>query len=267
VDHGSEARVGLLVARGDAPKFLEPLEAVLDEVPPFIHLGVMGDRRFAIRFGGDYGKRSALMQFGTQGIVVEGLVGDKCGDINACDERLSADAVVPLAGKKNEADEVAQGVDERDDLGRQAATRFADRLILSPPFAPVACRWTLTIVPSMRAYSKSGSFESRLNNRSNTPFSANRRKRWKTEFHFPNISGRSRQGAPTRAIQSTPSKKSRLSAADRPGSPTLPGKSDAMRAHCSSLKTRRSMASSISGSRESELPCPDLTRGANVNRP
>ena len=267
MDHGSEACVGFVVARCGSSKFLEALEEVLNEVSPLVHLDVMRDRCLAICLGGDHGERSALVQCGAQGVTVERLVGDEGGEINTCDERLRADAIVTLAGKKDEADQIAQCVDERENLGRQAATRFADRLILSPPFAPVACRWTLTIVPSMRAYSKSGSPESRLKSRSKTPFSANRRKRWKTEFHFPNISGRSRQGAPTRAIQSTPSKKSRLSAAERPRSPTFPGTCGAIRAHCSSLKTRRSKASSILEAVNHRNLAPSLHRRANVNTP
>jgi hypothetical protein len=47
------------------------------------------------------------------------------------------------------------GVDQGHDLGRQAATRAAYDLILSPPFAPVPRWWTRTGVPSMRTYSKS----------------------------------------------------------------------------------------------------------------
>jgi len=265
MNHGGKARVGFVVAGGDAAKFLETLEAVLDEMSPLIHLGIVRNRRLAIRLGGDHGERSSLAQFCAQGVAVERFIGDEGRQIDACDERLHA--VVALAGKKNEAGQIAQRVDERNDLGRQAAPRFADGLIVSPPFAPVACRWTLTIVPSMSAYSKSGASESRWKSRSKTPFRAHRRKRWKTEFQFPNISGRSRQGAPTRAIQSTPSKKSRLSAADRPGSPTLPGKCGAIRAHWSSLRTRRFKASSILEAMNQSYLASRLPQCANVNRP
>jgi hypothetical protein len=64
------------------------------------------------------------------------------------------------------------------------------------------------------------------------------------EFQFPNISGRSRQGAPTGAIQSTASRNRRLFAPDRPGSPILPGRSGATRSHCVSFRTNRSKAAS-----------------------
>ena len=47
------------------------------------------------------------------------------------------------------------------------------------------------IVPSIIAYSKSGSPDKTLKIRSNTPFFAHRRNRLNTEFHGPNSSGRS----------------------------------------------------------------------------
>jgi hypothetical protein len=44
----------------------------------------------------------------------------------------------------------ALGVDRRVDLDRRAATADADRLIPFPLFAPLAARWTFTIVLSIR---------------------------------------------------------------------------------------------------------------------
>lgn len=56
-------------------------------------------------------------------------VGDDRIEIDVCNQRHDADAVATLARKKNEADQVAQSVDERQDSGGQAAARFADGLI------------------------------------------------------------------------------------------------------------------------------------------
>jgi hypothetical protein len=44
-----------------------------------------------------------------------------------------------LAWQKNEAHQVAQGINQRSDLGRQTAARAANCLIESPPLAPVPC--------------------------------------------------------------------------------------------------------------------------------
>jgi hypothetical protein len=96
------------------------------------------------------------------------------------------------------------------------------------------------IVPSIIAYSKSGSPDKLLKIVSNTPFCAQRRKRLKVEFQHPNSGCKSRQGDPVRAIHKIASRKSRLFAPLRPGSPGFPGRTGATRSHCASFKTVRS---------------------------
>ncbi len=56
-------------------------------------------------------------------------------------------------------------------------------------------------------------------------FLAHLRKRCHTELHLLNCGGRSRHGAPARTIHNTASRNSRLSSPERPGSPSLPGRS------------------------------------------
>jgi hypothetical protein len=79
------------------------------------------------------------------------------------------------------------------------------------------------MVPSIRAYSKSGSPDKQVKTRSNTPLFTQRRQRWKTLFQLPTALGRSRQGAPARTRHNTASRNSRLSFAVPPGSVGLPG--------------------------------------------
>jgi hypothetical protein len=157
-----------------------------------------GDGGRAVGLGGDHGEGAALVQRSPQGIVVEGLIGDQSSEIEACDQGLHADAVVALAGQQDEAGQVAERIDQGHDLGCQPAARSADGLILSPPFAPPPWRWTLTMVPSMSAYSKSESCESSTKMRSNTPFSAQRRKRSPLPHRAP-IAEPRRQITPRRA--------------------------------------------------------------------
>ena len=242
MDHRSEALVGLDVAGGDSAERLEAAEEVLDEMAPSIHVEVARDGPAAIGFGRDHRARTALVQFGAQPIDIEGLVAQERGEVDVLDERLDAEAVVTLPGQQDEAGEIAEGVDQSDDLGRQAAARSTDRLILSPPLAPVPCWWTRTIVPSTIAYSKSGSPDKLSKTLSKTPFTAQRRKRLNTEFQFPSSRWRSRQGDPVRASHNTASRKRRLSSPERPGSPTLPGSSGATRSHWASLNMLRSKA-------------------------
>ena len=56
-----------------------------------------------------------------------------------------------------EAHQVAERIGQGDDLRAPAAARAADGLALSPPFAPCPWRWTLTMLPSPIANSRSGS--------------------------------------------------------------------------------------------------------------
>src|SRR5437588_3270924 len=158
---------------------------------------------------------------------------------NAADQVLGLKDVVHLPARQDEANRVAKRVYARADLGAQAAARTPARLIFAPPFAPAACWWARTMVESMIRYSKSGFSTNALKIRSQTPFLAQRRKRWKTLFQLPNSAGRSRHGAPARAIQSTASTNSRLSSPCRPGSPVLPETRCSMRSHCASVSSRR----------------------------
>src|SRR3712207_455540 len=268
MDHSREARVGFVVARRNPSEALQLAKEVLDQVTPAVHGKIALDAPPAARLGRNHRNRAPVIQLGSQPIIVKRLVGDQRRDLGLTKQRRNRDAVVPLTRHKDKAHQIAKRVHQRHDLARQTATRAADRLILSPPFAPVPCWWTRTIVASMIAYSKSGSSERCLKTSSKTPFRAHRRKRLKTEFQLPNLSWRSRQGAPVRAIHSTASRKSRLLSPERPGSPTLPGSRGATRCHCSSLRTLRSKAGlrfpalkPISRVRESSRTRP------NVNRP
>jgi hypothetical protein len=65
--------------------------------------------------------------------------------------------------------------------------------------------------------------------------------------------GKSRHGAPERTVHNTASMKSRLSAPDRPGSPSLPGNSGAIRSHWASFSSRRIKAGLRFSSLESDL--------------
>jgi hypothetical protein len=85
--------------------------------------------------------------------------------------------VDPAADKSRSG---CQSILQRHDLAGQTAARAPDRL--SPPFAPVAIWSSRTMVPSAMTYSKAGSWRHALNRRSNTPATAQRRKRRNTEF-------------------------------------------------------------------------------------
>ena len=165
MDGGSVAGVGFaasrppraVVAGSDATELFDFLEEVLDQVAPFVHFPVIQDCSSSTGIGRDNGQRASLVQLRPEPVTVKGLIADQRLQGDASNQRCRTDTVVPLARQQNEAHEIAERIDQRDDFRRQIAARLADGLIFSPPFAPVPCRWTLTMVPSTSPYSKSGS--------------------------------------------------------------------------------------------------------------
>src|ERR687893_1410651 len=243
MDGGGVAGIGLVVAGGDGPELLQLGEAVLDEVAPAVHVAVEADGGPAAGLGRDHRGGAAIVEVRPEPVRVERLVAEQGAEGDALDQRPHADGVVALAGQQDEPHQVAEGVDEGDDLGRQAAARAADGLVPGPPLAPLAFWWAVTMVPSTRAYSKSGSPDRRWKTRSNTPSFTQRRNRWKTLFHLPKAPGRSRQGTPVRTRHSTASRNSRLSFPVAPGSVGLPGSSGATFSQAASPTTNRSRSS------------------------
>ena len=105
---------------------------------PLVHLAVIRNRLFAVTLRRDHRLSATLVQFRPQLVVVEGLVAEKGGKRQALEQRRNTLAVVPLARQQDEVDQIAQCVDESEDLRCQAAARASNSLILGPPFAPVA---------------------------------------------------------------------------------------------------------------------------------
>ena len=73
-------------------------------------------------------------------VGVERLVGDQRVGLNGGQQVISPLKVVCLAAGQEEADRVAQRVDQSVDLGAQSAARVPDRLVLADFFwAPALC--------------------------------------------------------------------------------------------------------------------------------
>jgi hypothetical protein len=123
MDHGGEALVGFVVSGGDSPERLEAAEEVLDQMAPSIHVEIARDGLGAVGFRRDDRDRAPLVQLGAQPIDIEGLVAEERGEVDVLDERFDAEAVVTLTGQQDEAGEIAERIDQRDDLGRQATAR------------------------------------------------------------------------------------------------------------------------------------------------
>ena len=136
MDHGGEALIGFVGAQRDTLELLELAKEVLDQVTPFVHVGIEGQRLRASWMLGDDGLGAALVQVRDNVIAVERRVTDQRPKGDPVDERRNANRVEPLPRQKHEAHEIAERVGEGQDLGGQAAFGAADGLTRSPPFAP-----------------------------------------------------------------------------------------------------------------------------------
>ena len=139
VDHCGKAGVGLFVARGDASKRLDGAEEVFDEVAPLILFRVVRGVS-----SGTFAQRNdcldvAASQTFAQPVRIERLVADQSQAGDAGHESVKTGDVVTLARQEHEAHQIAERIDKRRNLRRQATARLANGLILSPPFAPVPC--------------------------------------------------------------------------------------------------------------------------------
>lgn len=139
MDHRCEACVGLITAHGYSLEFFEFAEKVFDQVPPLVDIEVDVERSNTLGPLRDDDLCSAFVQLRDDPVGVKRLIGDQSVELDALDQRGNPDRVVSLAWQKNEPDEIAQRIGERQNFGRQAAARLADSLALGPPFAP--CPW------------------------------------------------------------------------------------------------------------------------------
>ncbi len=244
-DHGHEGLGGFVVTRGDATEVFDLVDKAFDQMALLVEVGIVRDGLGARAVRGDHGADVVLAQVCSEGIGVEGLVGDQDLGGQAADERFGLGDVVRLAGGETNAQRIAERIDGDVQLGAQPPARAPDGLILRPPFAPAECWWARTTVESSMMYSKSGSSAKALKRLSHTPAFDQREKRRKVLFQEPTSSGKSRHGAPVRATHNTASTNRRLSPPVTPRSAALPGIKSLIRSHCASDKTVRIKIPSI----------------------
>lgn len=103
---------------------------------PFVGLGVVGGRRSAVAFRWDDRRDFMCRQSLSQPVGIEGAVGQQVFGGEVLDKLRHAAQVVGLTRQEAEIDQVPKRVRQCQYLGRDAATRAAYGLALSPPFAP-----------------------------------------------------------------------------------------------------------------------------------
>ena len=138
IDDGGEALVGLRSAWQCVERLLCCRRSPRRDAATCIFLGHARHIRWFPR-GAEYGLHVVGTQSFAQPAGIKSLVADQGQAVDAGHESVKAGDVVPLARQEHEADQIAERIYDDRDLRRQAAARFADGLILSPPFAPVPC--------------------------------------------------------------------------------------------------------------------------------
>ena len=140
MDGGEEDLGELVVTRGDGPEMLELVEKTLNAMAFAIEGEVAWARGFSVGFGWDDRDDRSIVEGGDEGVGVDRLVGDQGAGIDGFDERLSASQIVILARAEHHLDRIAEGVDERVNLGGQSAAGSADGLRAVFFWAPALCR-------------------------------------------------------------------------------------------------------------------------------
>ena len=136
---GEENLGELVVTRGDGPEMFELVEETLNQIAFAVEGEIAGARSFSVGFGWDDWRDRSIVEGGDEGVGVERLVREQGAGIDGFDERLSASQVVILARAEHHLDRIAEGVDERVNLGGQSAAGSADGLRAVFFLAPALC--------------------------------------------------------------------------------------------------------------------------------
>ena len=130
----------LVVARGDAAEVFEFVEEAFDEVALSVEVSVDGALLPAAALGWNVRSRSMVGDHPNDGLgVVAAVRHGVGGGPQAVEQRGDEGFVGGLAGRDEQADGKASGVDHRVKLGAQSSTRTADGVIRAPFFPPAAC--------------------------------------------------------------------------------------------------------------------------------
>ena len=115
---GQEVARRFVVSRRNGPVLLELGKEIFDEVARFINVPIEITRRLPARFGGyDGGLTGCGQRFDHALIGIERFVGDQRVSLHVGQKPVSSDQIVRLTAGQMEADRVAEGIDQRVDLG------------------------------------------------------------------------------------------------------------------------------------------------------
>ena len=93
---------------------------------------------FAIALGGDNRISATRCQILSQMVRIKSLIAKKGVKGQSFNQGGHANNFTARSGVQGEANEIAQGIRQRQHFRGQAALRASDGLIFKPPFAPLA---------------------------------------------------------------------------------------------------------------------------------
>jgi hypothetical protein len=132
VDGGKEIPGGFVVAGGDCPELLELAEEILDQMAFFVEFAIELARRQAVWPRRDYGGFASRRQpVEDSAIGIESAICDQQVGGHMRQQRIGPGQVVRLSRRQQQAQRIAERVDQRMDLGAQTAAAAAKRLVLS----------------------------------------------------------------------------------------------------------------------------------------
>lgn len=140
-----------VVAGGDTPEILQPVEHALDSVA--VSIKVWRETVFPdpVDLGWDIWRGSDSLDLPSHGVgVVAFIAVDQFSDRHLIEQDVGSDAIRNLPAGEQESDGAAVPVGQGVDFGGAAAARAADRLVPLPPFPPEAQRWAFTAEESIR---------------------------------------------------------------------------------------------------------------------
>ena len=141
MDCGEEVAGGLVVSGSDRAKLLEFGKEVFDQMARCIEMAIEVPGQLAIGLRRDHGGLARRSQRRDDPLVcIKGFISDQRLRPHVRQEVVGTDQIMSLATGREEANRVAQGIDQSMDLGAQPATRATDCLALVGFFlAPALC--------------------------------------------------------------------------------------------------------------------------------
>ena len=240
-----KAAGGMIVSRGDAPAVLEAVEEALDPVAGGVERPIDRVLDGPVLLGRNLRPAAAGADLVANGVAVITLVGQHHLGIGIVFGHQIAEggAVVSFARRQQQRDRKTLSVGPSVDFGRKPAARTAKSLVLNPPLAPAA-QWCarMTVLSTICTAWLPPPSADASSIRSHSPLAVQRRNCRCTEFQLPSSSGRSRQGAPVRAIQNTASSVRRWSRGGRPRNPPVAITKGLKNAHSLSVRRPRTTA-------------------------